>query len=227
MADTNNFWADAYKGDGFAGIGAFLQGIGQSYQDIERLTKLISDHLTPQQKAQVQQVIDSATTRYISEDFAKSMAVQDAERRFDEIFREYREEALPEIYSAECRTGIYDSTTAQLLANDAYSRTVKKAAEVVQATIKDYARIEVERAQAAAQLFTLALQDHTDSTENMNESKTPKMSAFSKDAATLFALMGVLSIFSKRQYFADQKGSKTSSGTTAGGIVETIVDIFT
>ena len=54
------------------------------------------------------------------------------------------------------------------------------------------------------------------------------MEEFSKDAAAMFIIMGVLDYYSKREYLADKKGSKESTSTDpiTGAVVKFIDWIF-
>ena len=224
MAEGNTFWGDAYKGDGMQGLGNFLKGIADAYRSVDQQTKELISHLSPEEKAQLQSMTAKALSRYLSDEFSKDNASTDITASYDGIFREYREAELPVIYGKLCSTGMYNSTAAQMLANDAYARAIDKAGQAKHGAIKDYAQLEVARAEPALSAFNVALQDDTDRSVSFHEETEPNMEEFSKDAAVMFTIMGVLSIFSKRKYMADNTGSKTSTSTGAGGIVETVVD---
>ena len=227
MAEGNTFWGDAYKGDGMQGLGNFLKGIADAYRTVDQQTKELISHLSPEEKAQLQSFTQKAMSRYLSDEFSKDAASADITASYDGIFREYRESELPVIYGKLCSTGMYNSTAAQMLANDAYARAVDKAGQAKHGAIKDYAQLETARAEPALSAFNVALQDDTDRSVSYKEETEPNMEEFSKDAAVMFTIMGVLSIFSKRKYMADNTGSKTSTSTGVGGIVETVIDWFT
>ena len=223
MAEGNTFWGDAYKGDGMQGLGNFLKGIADAYRTVDQQTKELISHLSPEEKAQLQSFTQKAMSRYLSDEFSKDAASADITASYDGIFREYRESELPVIYGKLCSTGMYNSTAAQMLANDAYARAVDKAGQAKHGAIKDYAQLETARAEPALSAFNVALQDDTDRSVSFHEETEPNMEEFSEDAAVMFTIMGVLSIFSKREYLADKKGSKTTSSTSPEGIVETVV----
>lgn len=223
MAEGNTFWGDAYKGDGMQGLGNFLKGIADAYRQVHQQTDELVSHLSDSEKAQLQRFMDSAMTRYLSQEFSKDVASGDITASYDGIFREYRESELPILYGKLCSTGMYNSTAAQMLANDAYARAVDKAGQAKHGAIKDYAQIETARADPLAAAFNIALQDDTTRKVVFDEETEPNMEEFSEDAAVMFTIMGVLSLFSKRQYFADAKGSKTNT-STVGGVVDTVVD---
>ena len=227
MAEGNTFWGDAYKGDGMQGLGNFLKGIAEAYRTVDQQTKELISHLSPEEKAQLQSMTAKALSRYLSDEFSKDNASADITASYAGIFREYREAELPVIYGKLCSTGMYNSSAAQMLANDAYARAVDKAGQAKHGAIKDYAQLETARAEPALSAFNVALQDDTDRSVSYKEETEPNMEEFSKDAAVMFTIMGVLSIFSKRKYMADNTGSKTSTSTGAGGIVETVIDWFT
>lgn len=227
MAEGNTFWGDAYKGDGMQGLGNFLKGVAEAYRSLDQQTHEIISHLTPEQKAQLTSLTQKAMSRYLSDEFSKDSASADITSSYDGIFREYRETELPVIYGRLCANGMYSSSAAQMLANDAYSRAVDKAGQARHTAIKDYAQVEIARSEPAISAFNIALNDLTDRTVSLKEETEPNMEEFSKDAAVMFTIMGVLSLYNKRKYLADNVGSKTSTSTGVGGVVETVIDWFT
>lgn len=204
MADTINVTTkhDAYKGDGMKGVGDFFAGIAQAYREISRHTAYAESHLTPQQKAQVQSWVDTASARFQSAEFSKSTAMSDSDSLMAAIFEEYRESDLPKIYSRDCQAGVYNSTASQLLANDAYSRKVADAAKVRLDTVRNYADIETGRSSPLAAAISAATADNTTHTEDLHEETTPKTEAFATDFAVFVAAMQLFEIV-QRKYFAD------------------------
>src|SRR5690606_27778248 len=61
---------------------------------------------------------------------SNARAEADTAGAISNIFRQYQESALPEIFVGEIRGGAYSGTSAQLLANDAFSRAVNQSAEL-------------------------------------------------------------------------------------------------
>jgi len=224
MAESNTFWGDAYKGDGMQGLGNFLKGIADAYRTVDQKTEELVSHLSPEEKAQLQALTSKAMSRYMSDEFNKDAASADITSSYDGIFREFRESELPVIYGKLCSTGMYNSTASQMLANDAYSRAVDKAGQAKHAAIKDYAQLEIARAEPALSAFNVALQDDTNRSLKFHEETEPNMEEFSKDAAAMFIIMGVLNYYSKRKYMADNAGSKSSTTGTGGDIVETVIN---
>lgn len=74
----------------------------------------------------------------VQQDFSKQAAQRDAMGLVNDIFNQYRNTALPTIYNAQTGSGAYNSTGAQMLANDAYGTTVNKAAQTVNKNVLDY-----------------------------------------------------------------------------------------
>ena len=226
MAEGSTFWGDAYKGDGMQGLGNFLKGVADAYRSLDQQTHELISHLNPEQKAQLASLTQKAMSRYLSDEFSKENAASDIKSSYDGIFREFRESELPVLYGKLCSTGMYNSSAAQMLANDAYARAVDKAGQAQHTAVKDYAQLEIARSEPALSAFNVALNDNTDRTVSFQEETEPNMEEFSKDAAVMFTIMGVLSIYNKRKYLADNTGSKTSTSTGAGGIIETVIDWF-
>ena len=56
--------------------------------------------------------------------YSREQALADAELAMGQLFREYRENELPKVFIAQAGSGLYNSTTGQLMANDAYARAV-------------------------------------------------------------------------------------------------------
>lgn len=199
--DTYNF--DAYKGDGMQGMGEFLNGVANAYLQIDTVTKFVEDHLSAAQRAEVDAWVKAALDRFTSEEFAKSQAIADARYFYDDIFREHREKNLPQIWNNQCRSGLYLDTTSQLLANDAYSRTVDKAGAATIETVIKYADVEISRSNPVNQGFATRLQDHKATEENRKEERSPQLGEFLTDAAIMLAVQSLLSVFSNRKYFAE------------------------
>ena len=63
--------------------------------------------------------------------FSQSNAKASANGTVAALFRDYKNDVLPKIFNLNNQTGTYNSSTAQLLANDAYASTVAKAAQAV------------------------------------------------------------------------------------------------
>jgi hypothetical protein len=59
-----------------------------------------------------------------SKDYSKGAAVADSQGFIDKIFRDYEQKTLPKLYSNPRASGIYNDSTTQLLADNAYGAAV-------------------------------------------------------------------------------------------------------
>jgi len=77
-----------------------------------------------------------------NDQFSKGAAIGDVAGVVKNLFNEFKDTALPEIFSIEAGTGGYSSTAGQLLANDAFARTMSKAAQVTMENVERYAKLD-------------------------------------------------------------------------------------
>lgn len=84
--------------------------------------------------------------------YGKQAAMTDAQGAIRSIFDEYSKTSLPQIYQAELGSGGYNSTSGQLLANDAFASANTKAASVLLDTIMKYRGIEQKDYEVMASL---------------------------------------------------------------------------
>lgn len=84
--------------------------------------------------------------------YGKQAAMMDAQGAIRSIFDEYSKTSLPNIYNPELGSGGYNSTTGQLLANDAFAATNTKAAALLLDTIQKYRGIEQKDYEVMASL---------------------------------------------------------------------------
>ena len=84
--------------------------------------------------------------------YGKQAAMTDAQGAIRSIFDEYSKTSLPTIYQAELGSGGYNSTTGQLMANDAFASANTKAASVLLDTIMKYRGIEQKDYEVMASL---------------------------------------------------------------------------
>ena len=73
-----------------------------------------------------------------NQNFSRTQALADSQGLVAEIFNQYKNNALPEIYQGQVSSGGYNSTTSQLLANDAFASASSKAAAQMVDTILKY-----------------------------------------------------------------------------------------
>lgn len=90
--------------------------------------------------------------------YSKDQAVADSQGLVANLFKQYSQVALPQILSKQGATQGYDSTTAQLLANDAFSSTIAKAADVQAGMISSYAATESTKKKVANESIATLLQ---------------------------------------------------------------------
>lgn len=83
----------------------------------------------------------------------RALAISDSNSLVSSLFFEYRSSDLPNIYQAMNGSGGYNSTTAALLANDAFARTTAKAAKEVLDNVQRYGNIRQGDVQALAQIY--------------------------------------------------------------------------
>ena len=85
-------------------------------------------------------------------EYSKDTAIADAQATVNTVFEQFKDEALVQVYQPECIANGYNSTTMQLLANNAYAKTVSEGAKVVLDNIQRYAGIRVSDLQVMSQL---------------------------------------------------------------------------
>ena len=201
--------ADAYKGDGPLGIGKFLEGIAAAYLKEHREHTETVNRLRDVDKAKLDAAITHALDHFLNSQYHKDNAIVDARAARDNAYHTYADEYLPQLHGRICSHGLWNSTAAQLLANDAYARTTVKAAELELQTIKDYAAIHANEGQLANALFGSLINAYQNTAYSEDSEKRPDVEEFAKDAAIFATFLGVLSLFSKRKYLAE--------GVTSGG----------
>ena len=86
-------------------------------------------------------------------EYDKTNAIADAKDTVNNIFDTFKDEALVQVYQPECIANGYNSTTMQLLVNNAYAKTVSEGAKVVLDNIQRYAGIRVSDLQVMSQLI--------------------------------------------------------------------------
>lgn len=199
--------ADSYKGDGPLGIGSFLEGVARAYRiETERTGETVV-RLRDADKIKLDSALDHALNHFVTSQFEKSNAIADARAARDNAFHTYADEYLPTLYGKMCSMGIYNSTASQLLANDAYARTVVKASELELTNIKDYAGIHLREGDLVQSIFGRLIEAYTQSNRDRRFETKPDIGQFGEDAAAYMVFLGVIQLFSKRAYFADNSPS--------------------
>lgn len=199
--------ADSYKGDGPLGIGEFLEGVAKAYRTETEHTGETVVRLRDADKIKLDSALDHALNHFVTSQFEKSNAIADARAARDNAFHTYADEYLPTLYGKMCSMGIYNSTASQLLANDAYARTVVKASELELTNIKDYAGIHLREGDLVQSIFGRLIEAYTQSNRDRRFETKPDIGQFGEDAAAYMVFLGVIQLFSKRSYFADNSSS--------------------
>lgn len=88
-----------------------------------------------------------------ADQYGKSAAISDSMGAIANLFTQYQNTALPQIYQSEAGSGGYNSTTGQLLANDAFASAINKAAELQLNTIQKYRGLQQADYQTFANLI--------------------------------------------------------------------------
>lgn len=86
-------------------------------------------------------------------EYDKTNATADAQATVNSIFDTFKDESLVQVYQPECIANGYNSTTMQLMVNNAYAKTVSEGAKVVLDNIQRYAGIRVSDLQVMSQLI--------------------------------------------------------------------------
>lgn len=86
--------------------------------------------------------------------YSKDAAILDAQGAVANLFNQYKNNTLPEIYQAQNLSGGYNGSTSQLLANDAFAATTAKAAALNLDAIQKYRKIQQDDYTILAQLIS-------------------------------------------------------------------------
>ena len=86
-------------------------------------------------------------------EYSKDTAIADAQGTVNNVFERFKDETLVQVYHPQCIANGYNSTTMQLLVNNAYAKTVSEGAKVVLDNIQRYAGIRVSDLQVMSQLI--------------------------------------------------------------------------
>lgn len=101
-------------------------------------------------------------------EYSKEAALQDSEGIVQQLFSQFSQTLLPQIISKSTGAGAYNSSAAQLLADNAFAETVGKAAEVKVNAIAQYAQAAATKQQTQAQTLGTILQGLLQSKETTN-----------------------------------------------------------
>lgn len=82
---------------------------------------------------------DALSSLWSNTDYSRENAIKDIQGSIAEIFNQYKIKDLPEIFSSMVGSGGYNSTSHQLLANEAFANATAKGAALQNQAILNYA----------------------------------------------------------------------------------------
>lgn len=104
--------------------------------------------------------------------YSKADAVTDVAGTISSIFRQFKEQDLPQIMGQMGLAGAYNSTGAQFLANDAFAEATAKSADTTLQALKDYAGITRENEQAFQSALLNAFNLQAEATKQASTQET-------------------------------------------------------
>ena len=199
--------ADAYKGDGIGELGKWLTGIAQAYRNEDFEEEQIIDRVRPGHGPYLDQLVECAIKDYCGNlsNYDKAAAIADSESLAESMFDDWSEQYLPTLYSSMCQRGIYNSTSAQLLANDAFSEVMKDALKARIDFINGYGNILAQKGGVANNAMTVSINSYQDSDTERRLDIYPKTGQFAQDLAVAVLAYFLIDVFLRRCYFADEK----------------------
>lgn len=108
-------------------------------------------------------------------DFARQQSAD----AINNIFTQYRETALPQIMAGQTATGAYGSTSAQLMANDAFSRATAQGAELSLGLGSNMVNQQLQNQQMNLNQFAQLLQANIQQFQQRDINSTTKTSGTS------------------------------------------------
>lgn len=125
--------------------------LGKAPEDYTYAIRNAEDCWYPPTCAVMTDLIPRLTKKDI--EYSKDTAIADAQGTVNNVFEQFKDEALVQVYHPQCIANGYNSTTMQLLANNAYAKTVSEGTKVVLDNIQRYAGIRVSDLQVMSQLI--------------------------------------------------------------------------
>lgn len=167
-----------------SGIGSLLRAAGVGAGDTRNWRQSGSD----EGRATIQELLGLLGGSNLQGQLARyspENAVADAQGQVENIFNQYSRSTLPQIFQAGGNSGGYNSTTTQLLANDAFAQANTQAADAVLRNITNYAGIRNAQFDPLLRLLQI------DSGGNfVGEGPTPANPQQSNDIASIVAGIG-------------------------------------
>jgi hypothetical protein len=143
-------------------------------------------------QALIQQFLARALPGIDSGQYSKEAAIKDSSGLVDQIMKQFTEGGLPQIYQAQQNSGGYNSTTAQLMSNDAVSRAAAAGAAATSKTITDYSQIQQQQKESLLKLVLgmLTASRTTTKAQTNNASSPPAKAAAALGEAIKNAMKG-------------------------------------
>lgn len=166
--------------------GSKSQGTSSSVTDTKSTTTLEGTTSTNIQRLDdnMQAILDAFTSQAFDDlgedsEYTRENAIADAQGTVNAIFRQFSEQALPEIFQAQGNTGAYNTSAGQMLANDAYGQAVASSAQVVMDNIATYAGLGQQERQtqlsALLNAFGVQVQAGEQQTTETDQTSTTDM----------------------------------------------------
>lgn len=168
-------FADFFGGSGGANLGfsssktktnSNSSGSGATNADITRF-----DTASKQQLDDLVKLLQGNVAAPNTE-FNKSSAIGDVAGVVQNLFRQFKDQTLPQIFTQQAGTGGYNSTSAQFLANDAFAETTSKAAAVTMDTIGKYEDLSRNRLSVNLEGMINALNLEAQATESQKSTES-------------------------------------------------------
>lgn len=143
----------------------------------DEASKLLLDSLTQQLSGKVNEGVQG---------YSKADAINDVSGVVSNIFKQFKETTLPNILGVQGAAGAYNSTSAQLLADNAYGQAVAQSSDTVLKAIADYAGIETSKQNAfmSSLLGALQLQGEATKTATAADTGTSSTQSNIKETST-------------------------------------------
>ena len=125
--------------------------LGKDPEDYTYAIRNAEDCWYPPTCAVMTDLIPRLTNKDI--EYSKATAIADAQGTVNNVFEQFKDETLVQVYYPQCIANGYNSTTMQLLANNAYAKAVSEGSKVVLDNIQRYAGIRVSDLQVMSLLI--------------------------------------------------------------------------
>jgi hypothetical protein len=155
-------------------------------------------------------------------DYSKEQAIKDSKESMAQIFREYRESQLPQIYVAQAGGGLYNSTTGQLMANDAYARAV----DLANARQLEFIRSYNQMLGNDIGLFLRALDVNKGSVKQGSESTSSSSSTVSSSTSVTNSSDNSVTNSVQQSQSSSRSRGGSGTGSAIGGVLGAIGSIF-